>query len=120
METLLFVEDDVHQAELYRQELEEDGYEVVLAHEGLEALQEVLHYRFDLLILDISLPGIDGVEVLGKILALNSSVPVIIYTAYDEYKNDFMTWTAEHYITKSSNLSELKSKIREVLDGRAK
>ena len=120
METLLVVEDDVHQAELYRQELEEEGYEVVLAHDGHEALDKIQENDIDLVVLDISMPGMDGIEALGKILGRDNTMPVIIHTAYAHYKDNFMTWTAEHYVIKSSNLDELKSKIREVLDQRGK
>jgi DNA-binding response OmpR family regulator len=118
METLLVVEDDVHQAELYRQELEEEGYEIVLAHDGHEALRKLEEHKIDLVILDISMPGMDGIEALGKILGRDNTMPVIIHTAYAQYKDNFMTWTAEHYIIKSSDLADLKAKVREVLDQR--
>jgi DNA-binding response OmpR family regulator len=116
MERLLVVEDDVHQAELCRQELEEEGFEVVVAHDGHEALKKLEEHEIDLVVLDISMPGMDGIEALGKILGRDNTMPVIIHTAYAHYKDNFMTWTAEHYVIKSSDLSELKTKIREVLD----
>jgi CheY-like chemotaxis protein len=68
METLLVVEDDVPQAELYRQELEEEGYEVIIAHNGHEALKKIEEHSVHLVILDIRMPGIDGIELLGRIL----------------------------------------------------
>ena len=120
METLLVVEDDVHQAKLYKQELEEDNYTVVLAHDGHEALKKLEEEDIDLVILDISMPGMDGIEALGKILGRDNTMPVIIHTAYAQYKDNFMTWTAEHYIIKSSDLGELKAKVHEVLDQRSK
>lgn len=120
MENLLVVEDDIHQAELYKQELEEEGYSVVLAHDGYEALEKLEKEDIDLVILDISMPGMDGIEALGKILGRDNTMPVIIHTAYAQYKDNFMTWTAEHYIIKSSDLGELKAKVREVLDERKK
>jgi DNA-binding response OmpR family regulator len=120
METLLVVEDDIHQAKLYKQELEEDNYSVVLAHDGHEALKKLEEEDIDLVILDISMPGMDGIEALGKILGRDNTMPVIIHTAYAQYKDNFMTWTAEHYVIKSSDLSELKTKVREVLEQRKK
>ena len=120
MEKLLVVEDDVHQAELCRQELEEEGYEVVVAHDVHEALKKLQENEVDLVVLDISMPGMDGIEALGKILGRDNTMPVIIHTAYAHYKDNFMTWTAEHYVIKSSDLSELKTKIREVLDQQKK
>ena len=118
METLLVVEDDVPQAELYRQELEEEGYQVIIAHNGHEALKKIEEHSVHLVVLDIRMPGIDGIELLGRILGRDNTMPVIIHSAYAHYKDDFMTWTAEYYIVKSSDLSMLKERIREVLNRR--
>jgi DNA-binding response OmpR family regulator len=76
--------------------------------------------KYDLVILDIRMPEMDGIEALGKILSRDKKIPIIIYTAYSNYKSNFMTWTADAYITKSSNLQELKDKIREILSARSK
>jgi two-component SAPR family response regulator len=69
----------------------------------------------DLAILDIRMPGIDGVELLGRLLSRDSTMPVILHSAYAHYKDNFMTWTADHYVIKSSDLTGLKDKIRETL-----
>ena len=116
METLLVVEDDAHQAELFKQELEEEGYEVMLAHDGREALEKFDKVNVDLVVLDIRMPGMDGIDALSRILAYDNTMPTIIHTAYAHYKDNFMTWTADHYVIKTSDLSELKTKIRESLD----
>jgi DNA-binding response OmpR family regulator len=118
METLLVVEDDVPQAELYRQELEEEGYEVIIAHNGHEALKRIEEYSVNLAVIDIRMPGMDGVELLGRILAIDRALPVIIHSAYANYKDNFLTWAADHYIVKSSDLSVLKGRIREILNNR--
>jgi DNA-binding response OmpR family regulator len=115
MKTLLVVEDDKNQVELYKQELEDEGYAVVTACDGREAIEKMGKHRVDLIILDINMPKMDGIEALGKILGKDNTMPVIIHTAYAHYKDNFMTWSAEYYITKSSDLNELKEKIREVL-----
>lgn len=116
METLLVVEDDVYQAELFKQELEEEGYEVIVARDGHEALRKFDKKEVDLVVLDIRMPGMDGIDALGRILARDNTMPTIIHTAYAHYKDNFMTWTADHYVIKTSDLSELKTKIRESLD----
>jgi DNA-binding NarL/FixJ family response regulator len=67
--------------------------------------------------MDIRMPEIDGIETLGKVITLEKKIPVIIYTAYSNYKSNFITWTASAYLTKSSNLDELKNKIHELLSG---
>ena len=120
MSRLLIVEDEQHQRELYALELRDEGYEVLEASNGKEAVELVKKEKFDLVILDIRMPEMDGIEALGKILSRDKKIPIIIYTAYSNYKSNFMTWTADAYITKSSNLQELKDKIREILSARSK
>lgn len=118
MPTILVVDDDENQRLLYRQELERVGYEVKTAATGPEAVEQVSQGGIDLVVLDIVMPGMDGVEVLGRLLDLDRQLPVILNTAYSSYKEDFMTWAAEAYVTKSGDLSELRDKIREALEKR--
>jgi DNA-binding response OmpR family regulator len=61
------------------------------------------------------MPGEDGLSVLRRIREINYDLPVIIYTAYSIYKNDFSAVTADHYVMKSSVFDKLKSKIKEIL-----
>lgn len=118
MAKLLVVDDDKNLRLLYEQELAEEGHEVVLAGGGPEALDILKTQRPDLIVLDISMPGMDGIEALGKILAKDKSMPVILNTAYSTYKDNFMTWSADAYVVKSGDLTELKAKIKEVLKSR--
>ncbi len=115
VKTLLIVEDDNNQRFLYEKELTEDGYRVLLAGNGKEAVNIVEEESLDLVVLDIRMPGMDGIEALGKMLDRKNKLPVIIHTAYPNYKDNFMSWAAEAYIVKSSDLSELKVKIHEIL-----
>jgi two-component system, response regulator, stage 0 sporulation protein F len=115
MNRILIVEDEDSQRELYASELEEDGYEVHQAQNGEVAVKMVSNNKYDCVILDIRMPEMDGIEALGKILSHEKKMPVIIYTAYSNYKSNFMTWTANAYLTKSSDLSELKDKVKEVI-----
>jgi len=118
MSKILIVEDEQHQRDLYSMELQDEGYEVDQASNGKEAVDKVKASKYDLVIMDIRMPEMDGIEALGKILSRDKRIPIIIYTAYSNYKSNFMTWTADAYVTKSSNLSELKSKIRDILESR--
>lgn len=118
MTHLLVVDDDQDLSMLYEEELTDDGYEVALASSGRAALQYIEDKRPDLIILDISMPDMDGIEALGKIMGKDKTIPVIINTAYSSYKNDFMTWSADGYVVKSGDLTELKERIREILKQR--
>jgi DNA-binding response OmpR family regulator len=120
MARLLVVDDDKNLQQLYHDELVDEGYEVKVAGSGQEALELIKSGPFDLIILDISMPGMDGIEALGKILAKDRTMPVILNTAYSNYKDNFMTWSADAYVVKSGDLTELKAKIREVLKSRGK
>ncbi len=115
MAKLLIVEDEENLRELYAEELEENGYSVTKASNGREAIDLVTDESFDLVIMDIRMPEMDGIETLGKIISMKGKLPVIIYTAYSNYKSNFMTWTADAYLTKASSLDELISKIEELL-----
>ncbi len=120
MSKILVVEDEQHQRELYAMELQDEGYEVEQASNGREAVEMVRSTKYDLVILDIMMPEMDGIEALGKILSRDKKIPIIIYTAYSNYKSNFMTWTADAYITKSSDIKELKDKISDILSTRSK
>jgi len=116
METLLIVDDEAHQRMLYQEELSEEGYQIMLASNGKEALEKVSETAPDLIVLDIRMPVMDGLEALGKIIGKERNIPVIIHSAYSSYKGDFMSWAADDFVVKSADLTELKRKIRELLD----
>jgi DNA-binding response OmpR family regulator len=115
MKRVLLVEDESNQRLLYERELTKEGYEVVLAEDGKEALDKLREQRPDLVVLDLCMPGMDGIETLGKVLSRDNTIPVILHTAYSSYKDNFMTWSADAYVVKSADLGELKAKIRDVL-----
>ncbi|MCX5872169.1 MAG: response regulator [Deltaproteobacteria bacterium] len=115
MKRILVVDDEMHICELYRMELEEEGYSVTLAHSGAEALQQVDRNPPDLIVLDIQMPGMDGIETLEKLLGKDKGIPIILNTAYSHYKDDFTTWGADAYVVKSSDTSKLKAEIKRLL-----
>ncbi len=120
MSTILIVEDNKNQRILYEEELQREGYSVVTASDGKEALEKVKDKPIDLIVLDINMPRMDGIETIGKILSHNKQIPIIINTAYSNYKSSFMTWAADAYVVKSSDLSELKNTIKKILVNRPK
>ena len=118
MNTILLVEDDRSQRALYEQELADAGYRVVLAKDGREALEKIEDESVDVVIMDIFMPGMDGIEAMNRILARDKRMPVIINTAYSTYKDSFMTWSADAYVVKSSDLTDLKETIARLLKAR--
>ena len=116
MKTILLVEDNLDLSALYQEELGEAGYHTLRAASGREAIEQMMEHRLDLVVLDINLPGMDGIEVMERMLAEQPHLPVIINSGYDSYKDSFRTWSAAAYVVKSGDLSELKSQIQRVLD----
>lgn len=115
MSRIMIIDDDKNLSKLYCQELSDDGYKVEPIRNGQEALRSVRRKRPDIIILDVCLPGMDGLDILGRVLAIDKTIPIIINTAYSNYKDNFMTWSADAYIMKSGDLTELKEKIAELL-----
>ncbi len=112
---ILLVDDEEGIQLLYREEFEEEGFEVISCYNGVEALEKFSQDPPDLVILDINMPGMNGIEVLRRMKEMNPDLPVILSSAYQEYKQDFGTWASEDYIVKSANMDELKSAVRKHL-----
>ena len=115
MKTLLVVEDEKNLRKLYQQNLTEEGYNVLVAENGKEAIETIKKTKIDLAILDIKMEEMNGIDALRKIMEIDKSIKIILNSAYSTYKSDFTTWSADAYLIKSSNLDELKSKVKELL-----
>ena len=115
---ILIVEDEEGLRLLYEEELKAEGYDVVSAKNGRESIRQLEEAKPDLIILDIVMPVMDGMETLGRIVGKERKIPIILNTSYSGYRQDFMSWAADAYVTKSSDLTELKNKIRELLEKR--
>jgi DNA-binding response OmpR family regulator len=116
MQTILIVDDEKNLLKLYEKEFKEEGYQVITASSGMEALEKLGHFLVDLVILDLRMPGMNGVDTLKKIMESAAKPPLIINSAYSSYKDNFLTWAAEDYVVKSSDISELKSRARSILE----
>jgi DNA-binding response OmpR family regulator len=112
---ILLVDDEESIQLLYRGEFEDEGFAIDSAYNGDEALEKFKKNPPDLVILDINMPGMNGIEVLRQMKELHPELPVILSSAYQEYKQDFGTWASEAYVVKSANMDELKGTVRKYL-----
>jgi CheY-like chemotaxis protein len=122
MKTILLTDDNQHIREYCRLALEEDGYRVVLAADGQEALRVFRDETPDLVILDICMPHVNGLEALERLKTIAPEVPVILFTAHDDdCLRDHRGDLATACVDKDADLSELKRAIerlfRPSLDG---
>lgn len=115
MKNILIADDDTNLALLYEQELTDEGYQVEVVHDARAAIEHVQKNPPDLLVLDVRMPGMDGIEALNRILGINNELPVILNTAYSNHKDNYLTWSADAYVVKSSDLTDLKEAIQSVL-----
>lgn len=113
--SVLVVDDEDHILKLYQKELTEEGYQVKTATNGEQALRMVETESPDLVVLDIKLQDQNGLEILSGLRKLGGNTPIILNSAYSVYKNDFQSWLADAYLVKSSNLDQLKKKIKELI-----
>jgi DNA-binding response OmpR family regulator len=113
---VLVVDDDVKTVELVKLYLNRDGYRVLTAYDGVEALRLARESHPDLIVLDLMLPGIDGLEVC-RILRAESDVPIIMLTAKttDQDKLAGLDLGADDYVTKPFSPRELAARVRAVL-----
>ena len=101
MARILIIEDKPNQRALYSEELADEGYEVLCAADGPEALEMFKRQRPDLIVTDILLPGMTGIEIMERLLATDPDIPVIIHSAYSSPSRDFMAGLARAYVVKS-------------------
>ena len=112
MKKILLVDDDESIQLLYQEEFREDGYQVDSSFNGADALKKFRDNSPDLVILDIQMTGMNGIETLRQMKMMNSSVPVILSSAYHEYKQDLGAWASDAYVVKSSDMTDLKEAVK--------
>ena len=115
--TILIVEDEENLHEALRLNLEMDGYEVSSAFDGTEALRKVSNEYFDLIIMDIMLPEIDGISVTERIRVNNNEVPILMLSARNRSEDKVLGLKkgADDYITKPFNLEELLIRVSKLI-----
>lgn len=119
MKTVLITEDEEILREIFRDELTDAGYSVIVAKTGKECLELVSKQQVDLVIMDVKLPDITGLELLGKIREINTKVPLMMCTAYDSFQNDYQVWSAgikpDEYLLKPIDLEDLRAKVKNII-----
>ncbi|MGX8794637.1 response regulator transcription factor [Fusibacter sp. JL298sf-3] len=115
-EKILVVDDEPILLKGLRFSLEQEGYEVETAVDGKEAFDKILSNTYDAVILDLMLPGMDGLEVCKKVRE-KSMVPILMLTAKDDDSSKVLglEYGADDYITKPFNMLELKARIKAIL-----
>ena len=113
---VLVVDANVKHCLLYRMEMEAQGFEVVCAHNGSEALQQIQDRSFDVAVVDVILPDVNGAELVKEISTTRRhpngpNLPIIINTAYPYGKSHIRRLAADAFVLKSSDLHELLGKI---------
>lgn len=114
---ILVIEDETQIARVLKVELEYEGYQVTVEFDGKAGLETALHFQFDLILLDVMLPGLSGIEVLRRLRKENSKIPVILLTArnttFDKVAG--LDQGANDYITKPYEIEELLARIRAII-----
>lgn len=110
---ILIIEDDVNISKLLEMELNFEGYEIATAFDGKDGLQKIKDEKFDLVLLDLMLPKMNGMEVCKRVREF-SQIPIIILTAKDEISDKVvgLDYGADDYMTKPFEMEELIARIK--------
>lgn len=114
---ILLIEDEVPIAEVIKQGLEQAGYSVVVAHDGVSGLKEAQAARFSLLLLDVMLPGLDGWQICRTLRQERDTTPILMLTARDSVPDRVrgLDLGADDYLPKPFDFSELLARIQALL-----
>ncbi len=114
---ILLVEDDTGIARFVKQGLSEKSFSVDVAADGEEGVHAALHMKYDLIVLDILLPKVDGKEVLKRIRSMDIQTPVIFLTAKDSESDIVhgLNLGADDYVTKPFSFNELLARIQAII-----
>jgi DNA-binding NtrC family response regulator len=114
---VLLVDDDAAQREMYCRRLERAGCRVRLADSADAATAEVRDRPPQVVVLDIAMPGRDGLSCLQELLDIEPGMPVIFNTAYPSFTDNFLAWAADACVEKTADAGPLISAIRDVVEG---
>jgi len=115
---ILIVDDEEHIRTLYTLELEDEGHQVLALETGKGLPAEIERFGPEVVILDIKMVDVSGLDVLQEVRNRFYDLPVILCSAYGSYKGDLKSIAADYYVVKSSDLTELKARITSALEAR--
>jgi len=120
LKNILVVDDQLGVRRLLFEAFQEEGYQVDMAGSGLEAVERVKQGMPDLILMGMKMPGMNGLEALREIKALNPEAVVIMMTAYGELEivTEARSLGVKEYITKPFDINELRGLVRKVLEER--
>ncbi len=116
MKTVLVAEDEASLRMLYERAFRKAGFEPVVVASAQEAVTEAAAKAYSCIILDIRMPGMDGIEGMQRILAGGKRCPIVLNTAYSSYKDNFLTWSADAYVVKSADTQPLVDTVKRLTD----
>lgn len=119
MPKVMIVDDEPSIRLLYREEFEDEGYQVAESPDGYQLIEKIDREKPDVVILDIKMADYNGLDLLQEVRKAFRDLPVIISSAYGVFKGDYKTMAADYYVVKSSDLSELKEKVKKALESRS-
>ncbi|MGC8657927.1 MAG: response regulator [Desulfomonilaceae bacterium] len=119
MSKILIVDDEEGIRMLYSMELQDDGYEVITLPDGNGLLDVIEKEHPDCVVMDIKMKEFNGLDLLQQIRKRYYDLPVILNSAYSSFKVDLKTVAADYYVVKSSDLTELKEKLKLALESTA-
>ncbi len=111
---ILAIDDEEDIRFILKEELTDEGYEILTLGDPTQALDAIASFKPDLILLDIKMPQMSGIELLGKIRDRYYDLPVILLTAYSSFKRDTASLASDQYIVKSGDLTELKKRIERI------
>jgi two-component system response regulator (stage 0 sporulation protein F) len=113
MARVLVVDDDDSIRFLLKEELLSDGHDVRTAADGISALRAVEERQPDVVVLDIKMPGMSGLEVLERLKRDHPRLPIFLLTAYADHRTEAARYGADGYFVKSPDLGPLKAAVRQ-------
>lgn len=117
MKQILVVDDEKNIRQLFQEELIDEGYQVAVASGGREALEKIAARIPDLMIVDIRMPDMTGLELIEEVRKTHPDLPILICTALRALQDDYTIWESQvaAFLPKPVDLDELKAKVAECL-----